>query len=111
MENLRIIEIHRAGVSIEKIKEKYKQGKINLGIPIEKLKNIDNINENKYDDNNLDQVHFNEKEKFEAKKNRFILCDKAGSGKATLLYALFGKELVLAKTGLSIYYYRIKKIL
>ena len=55
----------------------------------------------------------NDEEKQEAKQNGFIIAGKAGTGKTTLLNAVFGKEVGVAKTSAKcvtkeskVYYYK-----
>lgn len=57
----------------------------------------------------------NDEEKQEAKQNGFIIAGKAGTGKTTLLNAVFGKEVGVAKTSAKcvtkeskVYYYKLE---
>ena len=72
-------------------------------------------NNNKNKESTLENDDLNEKEKEEAKQNGFILVGKTGTGKSTLLNAIFNKVVAQAEdTGKSVtkvckvYFYRLK---
>ena len=60
-------------------------------------------------------MRFSDKEKEEGRKNGFILGGKTGAGKSTLINAIFGEEVAIARQDsssvtkeTSVYYYRLK---